>query len=150
MCVCVYVYTWITLLYSRNEHNIVNQLYFNKRNFRKGKKWISWFTPKENCMLYIKTQNSGFGENSEDPASFNEYSQVAKWSEADSFFCEGKSIPHFTNIPSFPVVLTFLKFLSGCCMLLGLWCHTSEVKKSKENFQLRVENEMEIKIIEWK
>ena len=27
---CVYVYNWITLLYSRNYHNIVNQLYFNK------------------------------------------------------------------------------------------------------------------------
>ena len=24
------MYNWITLLYSRNDHNIVNQLYFNK------------------------------------------------------------------------------------------------------------------------
>lgn len=75
---------------------------------------------------------------------------MAKWSETDSFFCEGKSTPQFTNIPSFPVVLTFLKFLSGCCRLLGLWCHTSGVKKSNENFQLQVDNEMEMKIIEWK
>ena len=28
------MYDWVTLLYSRNWHNIVNQLYFN---FRKGK-----------------------------------------------------------------------------------------------------------------
>ena len=27
---CVYMYNWITLLFSRNYHNIVNQLYFNK------------------------------------------------------------------------------------------------------------------------
>ena len=27
---------WITLLYSRNQHNIVNQLYFNKINFLKS------------------------------------------------------------------------------------------------------------------
>lgn len=74
---------------------------------------------------------------------------MAKWSETDSFFCEGKSTPQFTNIPSFPVVLTFLKFLSGCCRLLGLWCHTSGVKKSNENFQLQVENEMEMKITDW-
>ena len=24
------MYNWITLLYSRNDHNIINQLYFNK------------------------------------------------------------------------------------------------------------------------
>ena len=27
---CVYMHTWITLLYSRHYHNIINQLYFNK------------------------------------------------------------------------------------------------------------------------
>ena len=32
---CIYVYNWITLLDSRNEHNIVNQLDFNKINFFK-------------------------------------------------------------------------------------------------------------------
>ena len=32
---CIYMYNWITLLYSRNLHNIVNQLYFNKINFLK-------------------------------------------------------------------------------------------------------------------
>lgn len=30
---CVYMYKQITLLYSRNDHNIVKQLYFN--NFKK-------------------------------------------------------------------------------------------------------------------
>ena len=28
---CMYVYDWVTLLYSRNWHNIVNQLYFNTK-----------------------------------------------------------------------------------------------------------------------
>ena len=28
--VCVYIYDWITLLYSRNGHNNINQLYCNK------------------------------------------------------------------------------------------------------------------------
>ena len=26
----IYIYNWITLPHSRNQHNIVNQLYFNK------------------------------------------------------------------------------------------------------------------------
>ena len=30
---CVYMYNWITLLYSRNYHNTVNQLYVNKDFF---------------------------------------------------------------------------------------------------------------------
>ena len=29
---CIYVNNWIIWLYRRNEHNIVNQLYFNKIN----------------------------------------------------------------------------------------------------------------------
>ena len=36
--VCVYVYNWIILLYSRNEYNIINQLYINKIIFCKKKK----------------------------------------------------------------------------------------------------------------
>ena len=31
MCVCVYVYDRVTMLYSRDWYNIVNQLYFNKK-----------------------------------------------------------------------------------------------------------------------
>ena len=36
LCVCVFVcvYDWVTLLYNRNWHNIVNQLYFNKKQFK--------------------------------------------------------------------------------------------------------------------
>ena len=33
---CIHMYNWITLLYCRNQHNIVNQLYFNKINFKIG------------------------------------------------------------------------------------------------------------------
>ena len=39
----MYMYKWVILLYSRNWHNIVNQLYFNKRkkkNKNKTKKQI--------------------------------------------------------------------------------------------------------------
>ena len=32
--VCVR-YNWVTFLYTRNQHNIVNQVYFNKTNFFK-------------------------------------------------------------------------------------------------------------------
>ena len=28
---CIHVYNWVTLLYSRDWHNIVNQLYINKK-----------------------------------------------------------------------------------------------------------------------
>ena len=31
VCVCVCVYIWITLLYSNDQHNIENQLHFNKK-----------------------------------------------------------------------------------------------------------------------
>ena len=34
----LYTYNWIGLLHSRNEHNIVNQLYVNKIKFKKLKK----------------------------------------------------------------------------------------------------------------
>ena len=37
VCLCVYIYRYIymteSLLYSRNSHNIVNQLYFDKTKF---------------------------------------------------------------------------------------------------------------------
>ena len=29
---CIYMYAWVTLLYSRNWHNIVNQSFFNLKN----------------------------------------------------------------------------------------------------------------------
>ena len=32
---CLYAYKWVTLLYSRDWHNIVNQLYFNKNKKQK-------------------------------------------------------------------------------------------------------------------
>ena len=32
------IYNWFIVLYSRNEHNIVKQLYSNKINFLKNKK----------------------------------------------------------------------------------------------------------------
>ena len=32
------MYDWITLLYNRNYHSLVSQLYFNKKNFFKKKK----------------------------------------------------------------------------------------------------------------
>ena len=32
---CIYTYDWITMLYSRNWHNTVNQLYSNKIFFKK-------------------------------------------------------------------------------------------------------------------
>ena len=28
------MYDWVTMLYGRNRHNIINQLYFNKKNFK--------------------------------------------------------------------------------------------------------------------
>ena len=30
---CIYVYNWATLLYNRDWYNIVNQPYFNKKDF---------------------------------------------------------------------------------------------------------------------
>ena len=33
----IYIYDWVTLLYSRNWHNIINQLYLNDNNFKRTK-----------------------------------------------------------------------------------------------------------------
>ena len=43
----IYMYNWITLLYSRNDHNLINQLYF-KQTLKNEKK---------NTLLQIKFQN---------------------------------------------------------------------------------------------
>ena len=37
----MYVYNWITLLYTWNQHNIVNQLYSNKIKIKKKKKTVT-------------------------------------------------------------------------------------------------------------
>ena len=40
ICVCVCMYNWTTLLYSRNEYNIVNQQYPNNIKFLKETKKV--------------------------------------------------------------------------------------------------------------
>ena len=37
VCMCIYIYNWIPLLYTWNQHNIVNQLY-SKIKYKKKKK----------------------------------------------------------------------------------------------------------------
>ena len=53
----LYVYNWVTLLYSRDWHDIVNQLYFNKKvNKIKNKDtgmWILNFDKYFQCALQI-------------------------------------------------------------------------------------------------
>ena len=39
MDMCIYIYDWVTLLYGRNDHNLVNYLHFNK-TIKKHKKGI--------------------------------------------------------------------------------------------------------------
>ena len=36
----VYVYNWVAVLYSRNQHNIVNQVFFNKKILRDWKRLV--------------------------------------------------------------------------------------------------------------
>ena len=59
---------WFTLLYGRNEHNIVNQLHANKMNlkyvffcfcFSHGSKWIGFIKEKENTKLSAQTLRVG-------------------------------------------------------------------------------------------
>ena len=67
---CVYMYNGIILLYSRNHHNLINQLYFNKISFFKKNspvgglnisnagKWLTTFIhsallPEKRSFLYI-------------------------------------------------------------------------------------------------
>ena len=45
---CTYMYDWVTFLYSRNWRNIVNELYFNKKDFLNNKlNYLSlWLQPQ--------------------------------------------------------------------------------------------------------
>ena len=54
---CVYMYNQITLLYSRNYHNLVNQLYFNKM-LKNDKKRINFF------LIYCRSQSWVFDNSS--------------------------------------------------------------------------------------
>lgn len=36
------MHDWVTLLYSRSWHNIINQLYFNKKNSTIFNCWFLW------------------------------------------------------------------------------------------------------------
>ena len=40
----IYMYDWVTLLDSRNWHNIVNQVYFNKNKIEEFPSWLSDLT----------------------------------------------------------------------------------------------------------
>ena len=64
--ICVYVYNWITLLYNRNYHYVLNQLYFNKTfKNEKGKrkeKWasiVSRFGWKMSSQLHFSVVDKG-------------------------------------------------------------------------------------------
>ena len=48
----VYTYDWVTLLYSRNWYNVINQLYFNKKFFWRN----SSFCPKPGYGLRSHSQ----------------------------------------------------------------------------------------------
>ena len=41
---CIYMYDWVTWLYSRNWHNIVKQLYFNKKFLKECIYMYDWAT----------------------------------------------------------------------------------------------------------
>ena len=43
----MYMYDWVTLLYSINWHKIVNQLYFNKKYFKTALDVV--------CVLMVQT-----------------------------------------------------------------------------------------------
>ena len=49
------MYNWFSLLYSRNYHNIVNQLYFNK-TIKKGEKGKKKWKRINNNQDYINTK----------------------------------------------------------------------------------------------
>ena len=72
---CVYMYNWITLLYSRNYYNIVNEPYFNK-TLKNRKK-------KEYLELIKYTGNTFW---------INNYMWMSEWMNFQ------KSIYHFTQL----------------------------------------------------
>ena len=53
---CIYMYNWITLLYSRNSHNIVKQLYFNKK--KKYFTFLLTFILAFYCCLNLVARNN--------------------------------------------------------------------------------------------
>ena len=51
---CLYVYNWVTLLYSRDWHNIVNQLYFNKKFFKE----IDEYGLESECHVHLRLHST--------------------------------------------------------------------------------------------
>ena len=49
--ICVYMYNWITSLYSRNYHKLVNQLYFNKT-------WKKWRKKEKHEVIVLVVLNN--------------------------------------------------------------------------------------------
>ena len=52
---CVYMYYKITLLYSRNYHNLINQLYFNKtlKNEKKPEPQKTYICDLSDLIFYV-------------------------------------------------------------------------------------------------
>ena len=58
----IYIFTWITLLYSRKWHNIVNQLNLNKKKLGKRKKNpCQTYFPRTAVELNVSTWNESQG-----------------------------------------------------------------------------------------
>ena len=53
----IFMHNWITLLYSRNKHSIVNQRYFNKIQFKKWKPKLSEYSDPTEKMSILRYQS---------------------------------------------------------------------------------------------
>ena len=70
MCVCI---NWVTLLYSRNWHNIANQLSFNKKKMTCTRIPVSTFTSEEPKDTFVEITCGDTGKSKEQSTKRKEY-----------------------------------------------------------------------------
>ena len=135
---CVYMYHWITLLCSRNDHNLVNQLYFNK-NFKKKMQSLrchrtSTSAPRV-CGLTQLIVFLGLWRSAASRLQPNYVSSIQFWGTFCFALCPRIALPHCDSMTT------------RCCFLCGWplretlwifanWCIYSESSISASFYSL--------------
>ena len=146
------MYNWITLLYSRNYHSIINQLYFNK----KGVYYSIWgtlpgFAHSSTCNLGIESHTSLWQEwqvslvasvlRTHMPNSFSTYITGLLWTASILRLCFQVNISSFSNNhfdnPAF-IVYVCVCLDSGVLLFATPWTVAHQVALSVGILQTRI------------
>ena len=119
------MYDWVTLLDSRNWHNIVTQLYFNKETLREVIMMSVCVSPSFLFLFFFFSHYSWKCQISPVPRGFTGYSLLLRDIFIALLQCDFK-INLWQNCPPVPCQLTFWKELLGE-VFLGEYSNTHTV-----------------------